>query len=129
MPSAPVIKLVLPLPPPSGANSRGHWRVGHRKKKAYWATLNVLLDCRLIARPWAEPIEHAYATVDFYLHNFMDDDNAANRMKPLWDWLRAAGYIAGDSRKQLRQEGFPTQTIDRVRPRVEITIRKDKGRR
>ncbi len=130
MPSAPVIKLVVPLPPPGSANSRyGHWRVGHGKKKKYWELLDILVGVRHIAGPPAKPIDPAYMTVDCFVHNFHDDDGMVNRLKPLVDWLHRSGYIVGDSKKQLRQKGFPTQTIDRAKPRVELTIRQDKGRR
>lgn len=124
-----VIRLTLPLPPPSSANSRGHWRVGYRKLKAYRELLDTLLYVRHIVPPPAKPIMPALIATDLYLHNFMDDDNAANRLKPLWDWLRRNGYISNDSRKHLRHEGYPNQEIDRKRPRVELTIRKDTGRR
>lgn len=124
---APVIVVIVPLPP-NAANARpGHWRVAHKKKKAYWDALNVMLAAGMVPDPPSAPITPAYVSADLFLWNWMDDDNASHMLKPLMDWLVSAGYLANDNRKHMRWEGYPTQTIDRRWPRARIRITLDQG--
>ncbi len=116
------MKLVLPLPP-NAANSRRHWRVALRDKRAYWNALDLWLAVRKIPAPPEEPPARVMLSAHWFVWNLMDDDNAMNRLKPLLDWLVAAGYLAGDSRKHVEWSGMPAQDLDRDSPRVELTIK------
>lgn len=116
------MRLVLPLPP-NAANSRRHWRVALKDKKAYWGVLDAMWVARMIPPPTRNLLDGpARISVTYYIWNPMDDDNAMARLKPLIDWLVGAGYLPGDSRKVLKWAGIPEQVIDRKRPRVEIEI-------
>jgi hypothetical protein len=115
-----VITMTVPLPP-NAANSRRHWRTAQREKKAYWQALRVLQRMRQIPPPPVAPYDRASISVHLYVHNYMDSDNAAARLKPLLDWLQP-DYIADDSYRALEWAGVPAQTIDRRNPRVVLTL-------
>lgn len=115
------MKLVVPLPP-NAANSRRHWRVALKEKKAYWADLVGLKWAgRIPTEPSPAP-NKSRIRVHLYVWNLMDTDNAFARLKPLLDWLQRWGYIADDSPKHLEWDGIPEQTIDRKNMRVEIEL-------
>lgn len=115
------MRLVLPLPP-NAANSRRSWRVALRDKKAYWGQCSLLLSARRVPLPPPVRPERVRLTAVLYLHNFMDDDNAMARLKPVLDWLKGWGYIADDRRKNIEWSGLPEQHIDRQNPRCEIVV-------
>jgi hypothetical protein len=111
------MNIVLPLPP-NMANSRRHWRVTLKEKKAYWQALDA------IRHTWPRPTKPHRASISAHLYvwNWMDDEGALARLKWAIDYLVAWDYLADDSRKHMTWEGMPGQTIDRKNPRVEITI-------
>lgn len=118
------MKITAPLPP-NMANSRMHWRVKLKAKKAYWESLNnraMLGQMPLspgVSRTGWGPMRVA-ATL--YVHNPMDDDNAMARVKWLIDWLVTNDYLPGDSRKHIEWAGIPHQVVDRKNPRVELEL-------
>ena len=113
------MRLILPLPP-NAANSRRHWRVVLRDKKAYWQSLDLLKASK--ALPRARKPVRAKIAATLYVWGLMDDDNALARLKPLLDWLVAHDYLPGDSRKHIEWAGMPEQHIDRKNQRVELEI-------
>ncbi len=109
--------MTLDLPmPPNLANSRMHWRVKHREKLAYWATLDRMQLTRVLPPPPAVPWPHARLTSTMTLWAAMDDDNAMARHKWALDWLVTRGYLAGDTRKCLTWTGLPQQIVTRKTP-------------
>ena len=106
--------LILPLPP-NRANSRWHWRTEGRLKKDYY------LRCRAAAPPPRAPYERARIHATFYLHNLMDHDNLAARMKWPQDYL-VGKFIVDDSPAHLEWVGFPEQVIDRKDKRLVIEL-------
>lgn len=115
------VTLNVPLPP-NAANSRRMWRVALREKKEYWQALTLLGMCGALPKPPGKPFDPAHIIVHMHVWNIMDNDNAMARLKPLLDWMRGL-YIGDDSPKRLKWEGLPAQSIDRRRPRVEVTVK------
>lgn len=123
------MKFVIPLPP-QRANARGHWRVQHRAKLAYWSTLDGIQllrqhDGYSIPDPPPEPLQKASASATVYLWNLMDSFNCGARFKWIEDWLVTRGYLLDDRMKNLHWSALPEQIIDRSKPRrdrVELTI-------
>ncbi len=113
------VVMTLPLPP-NMSNSRRHWRVTLREKKAYWAKLDLLLAVKYLPRPTMLCPAEFLSTL--FVWQEMDDDGAMSRIKWIPDWLAANGYIEGDHRSQLRIR-VPEQVIDRKNQRVEVVIR------
>lgn len=115
------MKLVLPLPP-NAANSRRHWRVVLKEKKAYWNACTLLAMQRGFPKPPPEPMQQVIVRPTLYVWSTMDYDNAVARLKPLLDWIVGHGYIADDSPKHCKLE-MPEQFVDRKSPRIEIEIK------
>lgn len=111
------IRLILPLPP-NRANAREHWRVTHRKKKAYYE----LVQASLAKAPlsWAAACPTLTATL--YVWAKMDPDNCVARLKWPIDMLVGLGYLIDDSEDYLDFTQIPKQVIDRKNPRVEIAL-------
>lgn len=115
------LTLTLPMPP-NLANSRMHWRVKHKKRKAYFDHLTLLMKARGIPFPPHAPPPRVSLDSTLYLWAHMDDDNALARIKWAADWLRVNRYIVDDKRPHCAFT-IPTQVIDRTDPRLVITIR------
>jgi len=120
--AAPVQKLVFPLPV-NIANSRMHWAERNRKKKAYWAHLDLEVYKGTIPPAPDEPVAKAEAWDHWRIWNRSDQDNLRARLKWVQDWLVTRGYLADDTADVLTFPEHPTQEIDRKRPRLELTIR------
>lgn len=118
-------RIILTAPMPDNINSnkgRTHWRARDRLRKEYFMRLDDLQGCGLI-RPPDRILRRVTIRSVMYLGNYMDDDNAVARHKPLLDWLKTRGYIVDDNRKYLRWEGFPEQIVRRNGEyRIELTI-------
>lgn len=121
--SRSIKELTLPLPL-NLANSRMHWRKKNREKKNYFSNCDLLLAGKQLPRPPRKPWERAEITVTMYLYSYMDDDNAMARLKWPIDYLRKAGYITDDRKRNLEYTGLPSQQIDRKNQRLEITLEK-----
>ena len=115
------MKLVLPLPM-NLANSRLHWRVKNKRKREYFELLDALLMTRNLPDPPAKPWKKARIKVHAYLWSPQDEDNLMARLKWPVDWLRNAGYVVDDRKKNLIYAGIPEQSIDRKHTRLEITL-------
>jgi hypothetical protein len=99
--------LVFWIPrPPDNANARGHSRQANRTKLAYWRELEVRKAARV-----GFPDQPAQPLARFELHsvwhyknrrNVLDPDNAIRRLKPVCDFLKREGYIAGDTWEHVR---------------------------
>ena len=77
----------------------------------------------MIPSPPKLPFQKVQIRSVMQLGNHMDDDNAGNRNKWIWDWLKTRGYIANDSRRHLRQTGYPSQVVKRDgNYRVEVRL-------
>ena len=125
------MKLTLPLPP-NRANAREHWRVTHRKKKAYYAEAQrALMDQRpwvvdmatgkprvRAERPCTKPMR---LTATLYVWSKMDRGNLVARLKWLEDILVTFGLLVDDNEEWLDLQ-MPTQVIDRKEQRVEIIL-------
>ena len=125
------MKLTLPLPP-NRANAREHWRVTHKKKKAYYAEAQrALMDQRLwvldmatgkprvrAERPCTKPMR---LTATLYVWAKMDRGNLVARLKWLEDSLVNYGLLVDDSEEWLDLQ-MPRQVIDRKNQRVEIVL-------
>lgn len=112
--------LTLPLPP-NIANMRAHWARKNTQKRQYWDRCTLWRINENQPRPDCDPPQTADVTVTLYLHQLMDDDNAAARCKWLLDWLVGDGYLLDDKRPYCRLT--VCQQVDRKRQRacVEIT--------
>lgn len=114
------MKITLPLPP-NMANSRMHWRVKQKEKKAYFAA------CDLVSLTWkGEPDApwKAVITPTLYCGGRMDMDNAFARCKWPVDWMVRSGYLVNDNPAHLEWE-MPRQVVSRKQPyRVEFDIRR-----
>lgn len=117
------IKLTLPLPE-NFSNSRAHWRTKLRKKKAYWAACQKLLDAKLIKKPPRKAWEQTIITAHFRLWNTSDQSNLMARMKWPEDVLVRFGYIVDDAPKHLTYSGVPTQEIARKNLGLDITLQR-----
>ena len=125
------MKLTLPLPP-NRANAREHWRVTHRKKKAYYAEAQrALMGQRLwvmdmgtgkprvrAERPCTKRMR---LTATLYVWAKMDRGNLVARLKWLEDALVNYGLLVDDNEEWLDLQ-MPTQVIDRKNRRVEVTL-------
>lgn len=120
--------VVLAFPMPgnvtnSGAGRSRHWRATHREKLAYWRQLDTLQLVGQLPPPPVEPFACVALSSVMYLGHAMDDDNAMARHKPVLDWLRRRGYVANDTKKNLRWTGLPEQRVKRGQAyRIELTI-------
>lgn len=114
------MKMVLPLPV-NLANCRLHHMVKYRKKKAYWADLDMLLMVKRLPPPPETPWQAVHITFDWYVWNKMDPDGRDARKKWIIDWLRTRGYIIDDREENVDYTDLP-QTVDRKSQRVELQI-------
>lgn len=120
--------LVLWLPkPPDNANSREHWAVANRKKKAYWDQIRRRVQVQLIPPPPPAPFERAEVRVEWHYPDgrwHLDEDNAVRRLKPAFDWLVSNGYLAGDTPDHLRRPPIEIRVREPVPPlsTVRLTI-------
>lgn len=90
-------QLVFEFPLPANiANSRMHWAVKLKAKKAYWATLDALVMARKNPKPPQDAWQEASAGVVMRTFREMDADNATARLKWCLDWLETRGYVQND---------------------------------
>lgn len=116
------LRFSLPMPI-NLANSRMHWRVKENHRQAFMAACDMKRIAGELPPPPDRPFPLVTAKVTLYLGSAMDDDNAANRCKWAWDWLKTRGYILDDKRANLKQLGFPDQKVKRDKNyRIEIAI-------
>lgn len=109
------MKITLPLPP-NMANSRTHWRVKNKQRKAYFNACEILAEtsAKLTAKEWHdEPPARAKAKATIYCGGRMDQDNAIARLKWPVDWMVRAGYLIGDNSDQLEWDWPITQVVKR----------------
>lgn len=117
--------VVVPMPP-NLANARMHWRTRQQAKKDYFRALDTIAAVHHRLGPWPDNLSAIVippvptpklgrVTCDVHMHlgAAMDDDNASARLKFPLDWLVRRGYLTDDSRKWLRMNGYPTQTVSR----------------
>ena len=114
------MKMTLPLPVNLG-NSRDHWAVQHKRKRAYWLHLDNAQMFRHIPPPPATPFQRAHVRWRWFVWNKLDPDNLMARKKWILDWLTTRGYLADDRECNVTLTDLP-QVIDRKHPRVEITV-------
>ncbi len=104
------MKITLPLPP-NMANSRMHWRVKNRERKAYIQRCQV--DADMYWEDWEEvdavPYEKTGITATIYHTHTMDQDNSVARLKWPVDWMKRGLWIVDDDPDHLVWTGFPTQ--------------------
>lgn len=110
----------MPLPPNRG-NARGHWRVQWKRKQDFYDACDERQAVGLIPAPPTTPITKAELHAWFYVHNLMDYDNLAARLKHALDWLVTRGYLEDDRPANLRITGIE-QEIDRQDKRVELGL-------
>ena len=116
--------LTFEFPMPENlANSRMHWAVKDLKRRAFFDLCDAKQAAKQLPAPPSAPWEFSIAHVTMFLAGHMDDDNAGNRNKWIWDWLKTRGYIVNDSRRHLRQTGYPSQVVKRDgNYRVEVRL-------
>lgn len=119
------MKLTMPLPP-NVANARWHWAQRVRAKTRYYRACDERQNVGLIPAPPRFPFEHVTLSAAFYVHNFMDADNAFARLKFVQDWLVTRGYLVDDSPAHLTLEPI-TQEVDRKNKRLELLLRPTVG--
>ena len=61
-----------------------------------------------------------------YVWAYLDEDNSMARLKWTLDWLRGAGYVEDDKKRNLTFAGIPEQVIDRKNQRLEVRLRRVK---
>lgn len=105
------------------ANSRMHWRVKQKTKKAYWDS------CDIYRALWlrnGRQFERAKIRATIFCGGRMDHDNAIARLKWPVDFLVTQGLLAGDKPSQLSWHWPIEQVVKRNQEyRVEITIEED----
>lgn len=98
--------------PPDNANARNkHWAAGHKAMTAYKRELYVRTVAKLLPPPPATPWLRSEVEIAWHYPNrrhLLDEDNAIRRLKPVFDFLREGGYIAGDTSGHLRIMGVET---------------------
>ena len=125
--------LVFWLPaPPDNANRKLHPMEAHKQNKRYLCQLSerCALGYGFPDTP-PRPLARAVARATYYhldRRYELDDDNATRRLKPVWDFLCRARYIAGDDPARLRierpEQRFRDHTVrvpDLCTVRVELT--------
>jgi hypothetical protein len=116
------LKITVPLPL-NLANSRCHWRVKDKQRKAYFDALDWLALAKMIPAPPKQPLDSITLSVVMHLARQMDHDNAAARCKWPIDWLKTRRYIVDDSPAHLRWASFPEQRVKRDgNYRIELSL-------
>lgn len=123
--SAPAntLSITMPLPPSHlWQNRPGHWTKKREAARKYRNLAHVMARC--VAGPVAPRWMKATATLAFYWPNRIRRDvrNAEAAMKPAYDGIVDAGIITDDNAEVL-SHGMTTFDVDKVNPRVEITLR------
>lgn len=92
----PLLRLVLPLPPPEYClNSRTHWAVKHKvNQEAQDIVRAALLETGQAGVRVVQP--RALVTFRFPTKGRRDHDNFIPRLKPYWDALVTAGVLRDD---------------------------------
>jgi len=124
-------RIVLDLPePPNMANRRVHWSERDRWKARAWA-----VACSQ-SLPFAASPERVIVSANFRLHQLMDEDNLAARLKLVLDCLRqnqagkvrwrgglfiARGYFFDDDPAHM-ELGTVTQEVDRKNRGVTVIV-------
>ena len=119
-----VIEIILPLPP-NRANAREHWRVTHRKKKAYHQKAFVAIHNQVgHSNPGFHSLKpcRVHLTATLYVWNKGDADNATSRIKWCLDSLVNYGLLVDDNEKWLDFTEIPKQVVDRKNQRVVICL-------
>ena len=120
-----MIELTLPLPP-NRANAREHWRVTHRKKKAYYAVAQANLYIQVGTVEGLMPPVFANGrrtlTATLYVKKKFDPDNRVALLKWPIDCLVSHGLLVDDSDEWLDFTEIPKQVIDRENMRVVIRL-------
>ena len=110
-------RVVLSFPmPPNLANSRMHWRVKHKEKRAYWDALDLRAFTGELPSGAIPPFSRVALSSTMTLWAPMDDDNAMARHKWVLDWLTKRMFWLDDSRKTVRWKNVPKQVISRKVP-------------
>jgi hypothetical protein len=116
------------------ANSRMHWRVKQKAKKAYWelcGIVRVILteeERKAKYGPGGDngmgpPPAKAKVRATIYCGGRMDHDNAMARLKWPIDWLVSARFLAGDKPSQLEWHWPIEQVVKRNQQyRVELEL-------
>lgn len=119
---ATTLTFVFPMPE-NIANARLHWAVKDLRRREFFDLCDAKQLVGELPAPPREPWQVAVAHVTMFLAGHMDDDNAGNRCKWIWDWLKTRGYLANDSRRHLKQTGYPSQVVKRDgNYRVEVRL-------
>lgn len=109
--------------PPKALHPNARSRTYHKKAKATKAyRALVKIDAQAALRCDRPMLVKATARAVFYFAKpaLRDEDNAQASLKAAWDALADAGLLAND--RGLTHER-PVFNVDRIRPRVELTIR------
>lgn len=120
------MKITLPLPP-NMANSRTHWRVKNKERKAYFDRCSILgaLSAHTGEHDpskWHPP-ERAKVRATIYCGGQMDQDNAIARLKWPIDWMVKVAYLSGDKSSQLEWHWPIEQIVKRGQQyRVEFEL-------
>jgi hypothetical protein len=112
--------LVLPLPP-NLANGRQHWRVKLAAKQRYYEAARLALIAQVGVAGCMEPPHVVRVEPVLYLHQGMDHDNAAARVKWPLDCLVGHGLLYSDAPRWCDLV-MPRQMVDRKHQRVELTL-------
>ena len=115
-----MMELVLDLPPNLG-NSRMHWRTKSRRQRNYLEACDNRRLIGLIPLP-AMTLERCRIDAHFALHSPSDWDNLGARLKWAFDWLTTRGYIVDDGPHVIIECPVITQSIDRKKKRLVLTI-------
>lgn len=124
----PPLTFVFPLPE-NLANARMHWAVKNLKRRDFFDSCDARQNAGLLPPPPKQPFQKVVVVNEcLYLAGHMDDDNAAHRVKWIWDWLKTRGYIADDRKKNIVRMEYPKQRVKRDNNyRVELTIQELKA--
>jgi len=97
-----------------------HWAVKHRERKAYYQRAQVAIQNQRhewINVPLPRPVT---VRATLFVHQRMDEDNLAARLKWAIDSLVHADVLEDDTPDYLKLR--VAQAIDRKNPRVEFTF-------
>lgn len=120
------MKITLPLPP-NLANSRMHWRVKNKERKAYFEACDMaalfIPVAEMAGHIYGEEIERAKVRATVYCGGQMDTDNCLARLKWPIDWMVKRHYLKGDKPSQLEWVWPIEQVIGRKQQyRVEFEL-------
>ena len=119
------ITIILPIPKAIlSPNARGSWQAkAGATKRARKLACDAVTALELDSTPW--PALEASEAFFFSTNRRRDERNAVAKLKAYYDGFTDAGLMLDDDFETL-SHGKPTFDLDKINPRVEITLTRAK---